>query len=133
MMQEVKWNGEVLARHITEDDWAVGLSFFSADQEFVQVGTWRYDNGKQLLAHAHNEAPRTVPWTQEVLFVRKGRIEAQIYNPANEQIATLKAGPGDVLILLAGGHGYTILEDDTRVLEIKNGPYLGAEADRRRL
>jgi len=39
----------------------------------------------------------------------------------------------ETLILLKGGHGYEILEDGTRVLEVKNGPYPGAEVDRRRL
>jgi hypothetical protein len=29
-----------------------------------------------------------------------------------------------------GGHDYTILEDDTRILEIKNGPFLGREIDK---
>jgi hypothetical protein len=40
---------------------------------------------------------------------------------------------GDVLVLINGGHGYKILEDDIQVLEINNGPYLGPEADRRRI
>jgi hypothetical protein len=35
--------------------------------------------------------------------------------------------------LLRGGHGYEILEDGTQVLEVKNGPYLGPDVDRRRL
>jgi hypothetical protein len=39
---------------------------------------------------------------------------------------------GDILILLQGGHGYEILEDGTQVLEVKNGPYIGADLDRRR-
>ena len=36
-------------------------------------------------------------------------------------------------MLLRGGHGYEILEDGTQVLEVKNGPYLGPDVDRRRL
>ena len=36
-------------------------------------------------------------------------------------------------MLLECGHGYTILSDDTKVIEIKNGPYLGADVDRRRI
>ena len=43
------------------------------------------------------------------------------------------ASEGDILILLTGGHGYEILTEGTQVLEVKNGPYVGAEADRRRL
>ena len=40
---------------------------------------------------------------------------------------------GEVIILLRGAHGYEILEDNTQVLEFKNGPYLGAEIDRKRI
>jgi len=48
-------------------------------------------------------------------------------------VAELVIGTGDVAILLRGGHGYEILEDGTEVLEVKNGPYVGADRDRRRL
>lgn len=132
-MQEIKLGDHVLARHITEADWAEGLSFFSNDDDFIQVGTWRYNAGKELKAHIHNEAPRNVTWTQEVLFVKKGRISAQIYDFEGQPVSEITCEAGDVLVLLAGGHGYSILEDDTQVLEIKNGPYLGPERDRRRL
>jgi hypothetical protein len=37
------------------------------------------------------------------------------------------------MVLLAGGHGYEILEDNTKILEVKNGPYLGASEDRKRI
>jgi hypothetical protein len=76
---------------------------------------------------------REVLWTQEVLYIRKGSIRANIYNGQDQKIDELVAREGDVLMLLRGGHGYQILEDDTQVLEIKNGPYVGANADRRRL
>ena len=48
-------------------------------------------------------------------------------------VEKLIAKEGDTLILLRGGHGYKVLEDGTQVLEIKNGPYVGAEKDRRRI
>ena len=131
---EIKENEIVLAKHVpAELAWAGGLNFFSADEEYVQVGTWGYDSGKELLAHSHNEVSREVLWTQEVLYIRKGKILAEVYNTSDEKVAEFEATEGDVVILLHGGHGYHILEDDTQVLEIKNGPYVGANADRRRL
>ncbi len=131
---EIKEGDIVLARHVPEAQaWAGGLNFFSADEEYVQVGTWGYESGKELLAHSHNEVSREVLWTQEVLYIKKGQIRAEIYNTKDEKVTELVAGEGDVLILLMGGHGYHILEDGTQVLEIKNGPYVGANADRRRL
>jgi hypothetical protein len=133
-INEIKDGDLVLARHIpSQDAWAGGLNFFSNDSEFVQVGTWGYESGKELLAHSHNKVERQVFWTQEVLYIRKGKIKADIYNLENEKIGEFVGNSGDVLILLIGGHGYQILEDETQVLEVKNGPYLGADIDRRRL
>ena len=130
---EIKEGDIVLARHIPADAvWRDGLNFFSSDDDFIQVGVWGYGAGKQLKAHIHNEVPRTVLWTQEVLFVRSGRIRSNVYDTAEQKVAELEVGAGDVIILLRGGHGYDILEDGTQVLEIKNGPYVGADLDRRR-
>ena len=131
---EIKEGEVVLARHVpAEDLWTEGLNFFSADEEYIQVGSWCYDEGKELLAHTHNRVERSVLWTQEVLYIKKGSIKADIYNAAGEKVKEVVAKDGDVLILLLGGHGYQILESGTQVLEVKNGPYVGADKDRRRL
>jgi hypothetical protein len=132
--KEIKEGDVVLARLIPlEAGWKEGLAFFSQDDEFIQVGQWGYESGKILKAHAHNVVPRTVPLTQEVLFIMSGRLRADVYNSKAEKVAELEGRAGDVMIMLNGGHGYEILEDGTRVLEVKNGPYVGAEEDRRRL
>lgn len=131
---EVKQGELVLARHIpAEDAWGDGLKFFSPDGDYQQVGTWGYGEGKTLLAHSHNEVNREVMWTQEVLFVRAGRLQADIFDTTDQKVAELIVRAGDLLVLLRGGHGYQILEQGTQVLEIKNGPYVGADTDRRRL
>jgi hypothetical protein len=92
-----------------------------------------YDKDKRILAHTHNDVTRTVARTHETLYVRKGRISVRIYNEARDLVTTLEAGEGDVLTLMSGGHGYTILQDGTQVLEVKNGPYVGADMDRIRI
>ena len=133
-MIEVKDNDIVLARYIPANSaWDGGLSFFSEDEDYIQVGTWGYDSPKELLAHTHNEVHRDVAWTQEVIFVKKGSIRAEIYDLSNNKVKDIVCKTGDIIILLRGAHGYHILEDDTQVLEVKNGPYVGAELDRGRL
>jgi quercetin dioxygenase-like cupin family protein len=125
--------GQRIAIFIPSSDWNKGLTFYSEDQDYVQVGTWVYDEGKQLQAHRHNIVPRTNNRTQEVIFVKKGSVESTIYDEDFSVLETIRLGEGDCLVLLAGGHGYKILENDTQVLEIKNGPYAGPEVDRTRL
>ena len=85
------------------------------------------------MAHTHNEVHRDVAWTQEVIFVKKGSIKAEIYDLSNKKVQDIICNVGDIIVLLRGAHGYHILEDDTQVLEVKNGPYVGAELDRVRI
>lgn len=131
-VNEIVYNNEVLARHIPSEVWADGLGFYSKDDEFVQVGTWQYNEGKELLNHIHNPVERTIIRTQEVLYIRKGSILAKIYTLDEVYVDEIVVKEGDTLILLNSGHGYKILEDNTQVIEIKNGPYMGADIDRRR-
>lgn len=124
-------DGDTLcAIHVTGDEWSPGLNFFSDDGDFVQVGTWNYAAGKNLQQHTHLKAERQADITQEVVFVRQGRMNAEIFGLDQRKLADVLLESGDFLIALRGGHGYQILEDDTQVLEIKNGPYPGAERDR---
>ncbi len=132
-IREIKKNSVVLARYIPSSSWNKGLSFFSKDKEYIQLGTWRYNKGKELLAHIHNKVERKINRTQEVLFIKNGKIQASIYDLKGKLVKKIIAESGDILILLNCGHGYKILKDDTQVIEIKNGPYLGAEIDRRRI
>lgn len=130
---EIKEGDLVLARHVPATDaWIGGLNFFSQDSDFIQAGVWGYNAGKELKAHIHNPVAREVAWTQELLFVRTGKIRARVYDTSEKKVAELIVSAGDLILLLRGGHGYDILEDGTQVLEVKNGPYVGAELDRRR-
>lgn len=131
---EIKEGDLVLARFIPAGvAWQEGLKFFSQDDDFMQVGVWGYEAGTNLKAHIHNQVKREVSWTQEALFVRSGKLRANIFNTKEEKVAEIDIGAGDIIILLRGGHGYNVLENGTQVLEIKNGPYVGADIDRRRI
>ncbi len=131
-MRTIEHEGVRLATLITKQDRRPGLSFFSEDADFIQVGMWGYDAGKHLQAHIHNVVPREIDRTQEVICVLQGRVQSTIFSESEQPLEKVVLETGDVLILLRGGHDYDILEDGTQVLEIKNGPYPGAEADRRR-
>ena len=131
-IREIKDNSTRLAIYIGRK-WEEGLHFFSKDNDFQQVGVWTYNTGRKLLQHKHIEALRSINRTQEVIFVRSGKVRADIYGMDDQFIESVNLVRGDILILLNGGHGYEILEDNTQVLEIKNGPYLGPEKDRIRI
>ncbi len=131
--QVIEAGGEKLAIYVPASSWSDGLHFVTEEVDYLQVGMWKYARGKILQAHIHNEVKRESIRTQELITVRTGRVAAFIYDEEENLVMNLELGPGDFLVLLRGGHGYEILEDNTEVLEIKNGPYIGAEIDRRRI
>lgn len=131
-MLEFKHNEEVVARYIPSGAWTDGLGFYSQENESIQVGTWQYDKGKELQKHRHRIVERAIARTQEVLFIVSGSVKAKIYTLDEKFLDEVILSKGDTLILLNCGHGYEILLDNTKVLEVKNGPYPGAEADRKR-
>ncbi len=129
----IEAHGERVAIYLPDGSWTDGLNFLSDDKDFIQAGTWRYSKGTRLGPHIHNEAPREATKTQEVIYVKKGRLRAHLFDSQGVPLEQLELGPGDLLIALTGGHGYEVLEEGTSVLEVKNGPYVGAKADRRKI
>ncbi len=129
--EKIMHSQEILALILRDSDWQEGLNFLSQSSDYQQVGTWWYNAGKKLNAHIHLPEQRVVLYTQEVLFIKKGAVRAYIYSQDETLVHTADLFEGDVIVLLRGGHGYRILQDGTKVLEVKNGPYVGADKDRR--
>lgn len=130
-MREIIKDGKIMARHIKQEDIKPGLISFSKDDEYVQVVSWgHYEKGKYLQDHWHNAVPRTTNRTYEAVYVVKGAIEARLYDLDLTPVERLRVEQGEILILLESAHGYTILEEDTTVLEIKNGPFMGVNRDK---
>ncbi len=132
-IEKILHNDVILAIVIRDSSWEEGLNFVSSECDFQQVGTWGYNKGQKLNPHIHLIKPRTISRTQEVLFIKEGALRANIYDENEQFLEAVELHQGDTMVLLAGGHGYEILEDNTKVLEVKNGPYLGAFEDRKRI
>jgi hypothetical protein len=115
-----------------ENEWVKGLDFLTNDKEFIQVGTWWYDKGKILDRHYHNEIERISTLTCECVFVVQGSILVSLYDDDKNFLGDFVLASGDTGIFLGGGHGYEILEDSTKILETKNGPFFGVELDKTR-
>ena len=133
MIEEVikdNTNNVIIAKIYRNSVWPDNLNFYTKDEDFVQVSTWNYNQGKHLKAHKHKVAERMSNRTQEVVFVKSGKMSASFFTDTNEFIDKIIVSAGDFLIIFSGGHSYDILEDKTQILEIKNGPYLGLEKDK---
>lgn len=101
-----------------------GIHFFTQNSFSQQMGAMSYPSGKLIPAHTHNPVRREVLYTQETLFIRKGRLRVDFYNEANAYKTSRILGAGDVILLISGGHGFEVLEE-LNMVEIKQGPYVG--------
>lgn len=103
-----------------------GLHFFTPNDFSQQLAYMSHPAGKKITPHVHNRVPREVHYTQEVLFIRRGKVRIDFYAEDHTFLEDRVLESGDVILLASGGHGFTMLEP-TEMIEVKQGPYAGVE------
>ena len=94
----------------------------TADSFSQQLAYMKYNQGKIIPPHVHHEIKRDVFVTQEVLFIKKGKLRVDFYTLERDYIESYFLEPGDVILLASGGHGFEVIED-LEMFEVKQGPY----------
>jgi len=105
------------------DDFEQGTNFYGSRAEAIQVATFKHDKGKLLRNHRHIKRVREISKTQEVLIVLEGSCEIRVFDIDDKQAFVGVLGRGDLFISYYGGAGYTVLSEDTYMVESKVGPY----------
>jgi mannose-6-phosphate isomerase-like protein (cupin superfamily) len=124
VMFTISHAGKVLAMILPGQFSEPGIHFFTPPEFSQQLAYMQHPAGKQILPHVHNEVVREVLLTQEVLFIRKGRLRVDFYDDAKQYLESRILGAGDTILLASGGHGFEVLED-LEMIEVKQGPYNG--------
>jgi len=101
-------------------------TFITPNEQNFQAGFIVYPKGGEVRRHDHKRFERNLTGTSEVLVVRKGLAEVDIYDDERRFVATRELREGDVLVIVAGGHSFRMLED-TIFFEVKQGPYTGMD------
>jgi hypothetical protein len=128
-MERIESNGEVIAIIVRNAGAVDGINFFSPPEFSQQLGLISRKKDYAIKRHAHKLVARQVLVTQEVLHILSGRIEVALYDKQKNLINTVELKQGDTILLASGGHGIKFLED-SRLLEVKQGPYSGVEGDK---
>jgi quercetin dioxygenase-like cupin family protein len=129
-VRTVASEGRTLALVVRGGEEPEATEFVTPDTASLQVGFVVYPRGGSIAPHSHRPLERTIVGTGEVLVVRKGRCEVDVFDDDRRLIATEELRVGDVVVFFAGGHGFRMVED-TVLLEVKQGPYTGlAEKER---
>jgi hypothetical protein len=122
-------NEQTLAYILHTSDLPNRTVFATPDDCPQQVGFIVHGAGSEIARHFHAPVERAIVGTPEVLVLLEGRCEIDVYDREQALVATRELQPGDVMVMVAGGHGFRMLED-TAMLEIKQGPYFGPDEKR---
>jgi mannose-6-phosphate isomerase-like protein (cupin superfamily) len=131
MIERVTFGGVEFAIIIRSDFNKPGIHFFTPGDFSQQLGYMRHPIGHVIEPHIHNAVHRSVHFTREVLFLRRGRLRVDFYTEGGDYLESRELEGGDVILLAAGGHGFEVLEE-IEMIEVKQGPYIG-DADKTRI
>ena len=113
----------IILRSEYKDD---GINFFTPDNFSQQLGYMKHKKGHKIVPHLHNKVSREISYTFEVLFVKSGKVKVNFYDNNKTYLSSNILNKGDVILLAYGGHGFEIIED-SEMIEVKQGPYLGED------
>jgi hypothetical protein len=130
LIEKIIWQDIPLAYIIRSEMNPTETTFLTPPEFKQQVGYVVYPAGGKIQRHVHRPLERHLVGTSEVLIVRRGRCEIDIYNNERELVATRQLRQGDIMLMVDGGHGFRMLED-TVFLEVKQGPYTGVDEKER--
>lgn len=130
MIETIAHAGNVLAIILRHEHREEGIEFFTPPEYSQQLAYMNRPSGYVIPPHVHNPVPREVKYTNEVLFIKSGRVRVDFYDEKHAYLRSIELEAGDVILLASGGHGFEMLED-TEMIEVKQGPHVG-EADKTR-
>jgi len=126
LIETIEAEGRPLAMIVSGTFSPPATQFLTPDSYNQQIGFIVYPPGGVIKRHHHLPVERHLSMTSEVLVVRSGRAEVDLFDERQRLVASRELNAGDIIVLLSGGHGFRILEP-TVFLEIKQGPYMGVK------
>lgn len=126
MIENITYENSCLAIIVRSSFAESGINFFTPNEYSQQLAFMSHHAGKQIQPHIHRKVQREVYYTQETLFIRKGKLQVDFYSDNQKYLEYRVLNPGDVILLIKGGHGFKVLEN-LEMFEVKQGPYAGDE------
>jgi mannose-6-phosphate isomerase-like protein (cupin superfamily) len=124
MVETLKSGDQLLAVIVSGKFREKGIHFFTPNDLSQQLAYMRHPAGKVIDPHVHNPVSRNVHYTQEVLFIKRGKLRVDFYDNDQHYLESRILEEGDVILLATGGHGFEVLEE-IEMIEVKQGPYAG--------
>ena len=124
MIEHIKNGSQLLAVVVPADYTTTTVEFVTDPANSQQLGVLFHKGGDTIAPHAHRSQERIIYDTQETLIIRKGKVRVNFYSDQQDFLQARVLASGDIVLLISGGHGFEMIED-TLMVEIKQGPYIG--------
>jgi hypothetical protein len=124
MIEKICDNNTVMALILRHAYKADGIQFLTPDAYSQQLGYMNRPQGYIIKPHLHNRVSREVHYTNEVLFIKSGRVRVDFYGIDQQYRESRVLNGGDIILLIVGGHGFEMLSA-SEIVEVKQGPYVG--------
>lgn len=123
-------DGKIIAIVVKRDFKKDGVNFVSKKDFPLQLGISSYKKDNRIKPHFHIEKEIKVNKVQEVIHIESGRTMVSLYDLNGKKFKSVELSDGDTIFFVDGGHGFEMLED-TKIIEVKQGPYFGKDKDKR--
>jgi hypothetical protein len=131
-IEKIEINGKIVAMIIRKNlEIKENTKFLTPDNYPLQLGFLSHKKGDVIKPHVHKKIKRTINITQEIMYIEKGKVRIDFYSSNNKKIKSSVLTEGDIIIFDDCGHGFEMLED-TKIIEVKQGPYMGVEVDKKK-
>lgn len=128
-MEIIKDGNKILAIVIKHNYSPNQTEFYTPKEFSQQLGIIKYPKGHMIPPHYHVVNPRNIVYTQEVLFIKRGKILANLFSEELEIKCKVELVTGDLIMLASGGHSFDFIED-SELIEVKQGPYVNQLEDK---
>ena len=129
-VEKIEHDGETLGIIIRGDTEVEGVNFVSGEDSPLQLGISKYEKGKLVKPHKHKPVvlEKSTITSLEVVHIDSGEVRVDFYTENGVKVTDRVLKSGDT-ILLSGAHGMKMIKD-TKIIEVKQGPYRGVENDK---
>ena len=124
MIERIQQGELLLGLIIRRNFRSENIEFFTPETFSQQLGYMNRPKGYEIMPHVHRNVERKIEVTQEVLFVKKGKVRVDFYDDKRNYLESRIIVEGDVILLAHGGHGFYMMET-SELIEVKQGPYCG--------
>ena len=124
MIIYIRKNNQLISIIIRSQYKTDGIKFFTPDDFSQQLAYMNREKAYVIPPHIHNKVERKVSLTQEVLYIKSGKVRVDYYDENKVYFESRILNTGDVALFSSGGHGFTMIEE-SEIIEVKQGPYSG--------